>query len=375
KVYEYCCFGYCIDLLRRLANSTPFNYNLYLVSDGTIGNKETVHSGDISDSHPAGVPDEGAKVTDIVRGGQLVHPLGVAEVFVPRLVEVRHGRAALPVLGAAVPVELVLLMEPPVNGAVRWTGIVGDLSTGQADLAVAPMTITPERNLRVAFTKPFKYLGLTILVKRKPPTSSLGSFLQPFERTLWVLVGLSVHVVALVLYLLDRFSPLGRFKLARNQQGTDEEALNLSSAMWFAWGVLLNSGIGEGTPRSFSARVLGMVWAGFAMIIVASYTANLAAFLVLDRPGGHISGIDDVRKIQASPHLTPVPPQLRNPGNNFTFATVKNSPVEEYFKRQLEYATMTRTMDQDKKKYYDVQSAIDVSYFVRFLFCMLRSGY
>lgn len=35
----------------------------------------------------------------------------------------------------------------------------------------------------------------------------------------------------------------------------------------FAWGVLLNSGIGEGTPRSFSARVLGMVWAGFAMII------------------------------------------------------------------------------------------------------------
>ena len=26
------------------------------------------------------------------------------------------------------------------------------------------------------------------------------------------------------------------------------------------------------------------VWAGFAMIIVASYTANLAAFLVLDKP-------------------------------------------------------------------------------------------
>ena len=48
-----------------------------------------------------------------------------------------------------------------------------------------------------------------------------------------------------------------------------------------------------GTPRSFSARVLGMVWAGFAMIIVASYTANLAAFLVLDRPKAVVSGIDD----------------------------------------------------------------------------------
>ena len=50
-----------------------------------------------------------------------------------------------------------------------------------------------------------------------------------------------------------------------------------------------------GTPRSFSARVLGMVWAGFAMIMVASYTANLAAFLVLDRPEARISGINDAR--------------------------------------------------------------------------------
>lgn len=75
--------------------------------------------------------------------------------------------------------------------------------------------------------------------------SSLASFLQPFQDTLWILVGLSVHVVALVLYLLDRFSPFGRFKLAKSED-TEEDALNLSSAMWFSWGVLLNSGIGEG---------------------------------------------------------------------------------------------------------------------------------
>lgn len=36
-----------------------------------------------------------------------------------------------------------------------------------------------------------------------------------------------------------------RYKLA-NTDGTEEDALNLSSAIWFAWGVLLNSGIGEG---------------------------------------------------------------------------------------------------------------------------------
>lgn len=57
-----------------------------------------------------------------------------------------------------------------------------------------------------------------------------------------------------------------------------------------------------GAPRSFSARILGMVWAGFAMIIVASYTANLAAFLVLDRPEERITGINDPR-VCFSKHL------------------------------------------------------------------------
>jgi len=37
------------------------------------------------------------------------------------------------------------------------------------------------------------------------------------------------------------------------------------------------------------------VWAGFAMIIVASYTANLAAFLVLERPKTKLTGINDAR--------------------------------------------------------------------------------
>jgi len=128
-----------------------------------------------------------------------------------------------------------------------------------------------------------------------------------------------------ILYLLDRFSPFGRYRLA--QSNKEEDALNLSSAMWFSWGVLLNSGIGEGTPRSFSARVLGMVWAGFAMIIVASYTANLAAFLVLDRPKPVATGIDD--------------PKLRNPDmDSFKYATVTNSSVDAYFRRQVELSTM-----------------------------------
>ncbi|XP_076233083.1 glutamate ionotropic receptor NMDA type subunit 1 [Calliopsis andreniformis] len=223
-----------------------------------------------------------------------------------------------------------MIKNSSVGGKKEWTGLIGELVNERADMIVAPLTINPERAEFIEFSKPFKYQGITILEKKPSRSSTLVSFLQPFSNTLWILVMVSVHVVALVLYLLDRFSPFGRFKLA-NTDGTEEDALNLSSAVWFAWGVLLNSGIGEGTPRSFSARVLGMVWAGFAMIIVASYTANLAAFLVLERPKTKLTGINDAR--------------LRNTMENLTCATVKGSAVDMYFRRQVELSNMYRTME------------------------------
>ncbi|XP_054715976.1 glutamate [NMDA] receptor subunit 1-like [Uloborus diversus] len=230
-----------------------------------------------------------------------------------------------------------------VNGSEKkiWTGMVGELVYERADMVVAPLTINPERSQAIEFSKPFKYQGITILEKKHPKSSTLASFLQPFQKTLWILVMVSVHVVALALYLLDRFSPFGRYKLP-SSDATEEDALNLSSAIWFAWGVLLNSGIGEGTPRSFSARVLGMVWAGFAMIVVASYTANLAAFLVLDRPETSLTGINDAR--------------LRNPMDNFKYATVKGSSVDMYFRRQVELSNMYRTMEG--KNYDSAEEAI-----------------
>lgn len=119
-----------------------------------------------------------------------------------------------------------------------------------------------------------------------------------------------------------------------------------------------------------------MVWAGFAMIIVASYTANLAAFLVLDRPEERITGINDprVRTVRLGESggrlkgrvLPPgawgaalSPPsavQLRNPSDKFIYATVKQSSVDIYFRRQVELSTMYRHME--KHNYESAAEAI-----------------
>lgn len=53
--------------------------------------------------------------------------------------------------------------------------MMGELLEGKADMIVAPFVINPERAKYVDFTKPFKFLGITILVKK---VSQIGRFLK-----------------------------------------------------------------------------------------------------------------------------------------------------------------------------------------------------
>lgn len=139
---EYCCKGYCIDLLRALANRINFTYDIALSPDGQFGHYTLKN-----------------------------HTVGGVVTGVKK----------------------------------EWTGLIGEVVAERADLIVAPLTINPERAEFIEFSKPFKYQGITILEKKPSRSSTLVSFLQPFSNTLWILVMVSVHVVALVLYLLDRY--------------------------------------------------------------------------------------------------------------------------------------------------------------------------
>lgn len=139
---DFCCRGYCIDLLKALSQRINFTYELGLSPDGQFGD-------------------------NILKNSTTTGTL-------------------------------------PSSTKKEWTGLIGEVVNERADMIVAPLTINPERAEYIEFSKPFKYQGITILEKKPSRSSTLVSFLQPFSNTLWILVMVSVHVVALVLYLLDR---------------------------------------------------------------------------------------------------------------------------------------------------------------------------
>lgn len=57
----------------------------------------------------------------------------------------------------------------------------------EADIAIAPMTITAERERVIDFSKPFMTLGISIMIK-KPVKQNPGvfSFLNPLSQEIWV---------------------------------------------------------------------------------------------------------------------------------------------------------------------------------------------
>lgn len=48
--------------------------------------------------------------------------------------------------------------------------------------------------------------------------------------------------------------------------------------------------------RSLSGRIVGSVWWFFTLILISSYTANLAAFLTVERMVTPIKSVDDLAR-------------------------------------------------------------------------------
>ncbi|XP_017869147.1 PREDICTED: glutamate receptor ionotropic, kainate 2 isoform X3 [Drosophila arizonae] len=166
-----------------------------------------------------------------------------------------------------------------------WNGIVQELMERRADLAVASMTINYARESVIDFTKPFMNLGIGILFK--VPTSQptrLFSFMNPLAIEIWLYVLAAYILVSFALFVMARFSPYEWKNPHPCYRDTDivENQFSISNSFWFITGTFLRQGSGL-NPKATSTRIVGGCWFFFCLIIISSYTANLAAFLTVER--------------------------------------------------------------------------------------------
>ncbi|MGH0127397.1 UNVERIFIED_CONTAM: hypothetical protein FKN15_011134 [Acipenser sinensis] len=161
--------------------------------------------------------------------------------------------------------------------------------------------------------------------------------LAPFDLSLWACIAGTVLLVGILVYLLNWFNP------PRLQMGS-MTSTTLYNSMWFVYGsfvqqdwlvvtsgqegdkqdwkflgvfsalfalnnptcVLMAYSIyrGEVPYTTLAARMMMGVWWLFALIVISSYTANLAAFLTITRIGNSIQSLQDLSKQTDIPYGT-----------------------------------------------------------------------
>ncbi|XP_070395005.1 glutamate receptor ionotropic, kainate 2 isoform X3 [Dermacentor albipictus] len=214
--------GFCIDLLRTIADLLGFNYELYLVPDKKFG------------------------------------------------------------------------VENTTTG--EWNGMVREIIDKNADLAVAPMTINYARESVIDFTKPFMNLGIGILFMLPSGMPvKLFSFMSPLDVDIWLYVLAAYMLVSFTMFIVARFSPY-EWRTPHpcvRDAGVMENQFSLGNSFWFTIVTLMHQGC-DLNPKATSTRIVGTIWWFFTLILISSYTANLAAFLTVERMITPIESVEDL---------------------------------------------------------------------------------
>ncbi|KAH7985118.1 hypothetical protein HPB52_024316 [Rhipicephalus sanguineus] len=186
--------------------------------------------------------------------------------------------------------------KPQANN--EWNGMIKELLDRKADAAIVDLTITYERESAVDFTIPFMSTGISILFKKTEKSDpSLFSFLHPFSIDVWLYMLTGYLGVSLLIFIMGRFTP---YEWVSPHPCVPEEGdlvnqFNLPNSFWFTTGAIMQQG-SEITPIATSTRIASSMWWFFSLIMISSYTANLAAFLTAQRMTSPIENANDLAK-------------------------------------------------------------------------------
>lgn len=162
----------------------------------------------------------------------------------------------------------------------------------KADIGIAAISITSEREAALDFSQPILNGGLQILVRGKDAVESTNP-LQGLLRLLFspiILVWLGIALLLIILpahivWFLERGHKDGMIP-------TEKYFPGIFHALWWSAGTLATQA--DEMPRHWLARIIATLWMFTSVVFVAFYTAQLTASLTVEQIHGAIAGPEDL---------------------------------------------------------------------------------
>ncbi|WAR22346.1 IR25A-like protein, partial [Mya arenaria] len=186
-----------------------------------------------------------------------------------------------------------------LNEDGTWNGAIKELIEKHADIAIGPLSVMSERENVVDFTVPYhEPVGLTILMKKQKFEYILHKFLKVLELNVWLVIVASFFLFSILMWLFDKFSPFSYQNNPDSSTGPEKRIFTFKEGIWFCMTSLTPQGGGE-APRAISGRLVAATWWLYGFLLIAFYTANLAATLTVTRLETPIESLDDLSKQQS----------------------------------------------------------------------------
>lgn len=77
-------------------------------------------------------------------------------------------------------------------------------------------------------------------------------------------------------------------------------SFTIGKSIWLLWALVFNNSVPIENPKGTTSKIMVLIWAFFAVIFLASYTANLAAFMIQEQYIDTVSGLSD-KKVRRAP--------------------------------------------------------------------------
>eukprot|EP00808_Paulinella_micropora_P008123 g78322.t1 len=179
---------------------------------------------------------------------------------------------------------------------IPWNGTDTDealqkIIDGSFDAFLGPTTITSTKLSYVDLTLPYFFGGYDILVKKQTKDPNYLLLASPFTWEVWIIVVSAVGGIAFINWWAERKANPDEFP-----DNTLYSAVN--EGLWFtAAGFFL---LADKAPRTFVGRVVAGTYYIMVFVIVATYTASLAATLTSANFYLNIGNVNDLYGIKVS---------------------------------------------------------------------------